>query len=47
LGVFIGEVERLQITPPRPIIPKRGPDWQIWAEVQVRRFSEEPATTAF
>ena len=46
LGVAIGEVERLQLTPPRPVVPKRGPDWRNWAEVRVRRFSEEPAAAA-
>ena len=46
LGVLVGQVERLQIRPARPPTPKSGPDWRNWAEVRVRRFTEEPGSTA-
>src|SRR5208282_4068844 len=40
LGVSLGGVERLQLKPARPVTPLTGPDWQNWAEVRVRRFSD-------
>ena len=46
LGVSIGQVERLQLRPARPLKPKLGPDWQNWAEVRVRRFSETAGSAA-
>jgi hypothetical protein len=46
LGVSVGEVERLQLRPARPPTPKSGPDWRNWAEVRVRRFTEEAGSTA-
>jgi hypothetical protein len=41
LGVSLGGIERLQLKPARPMTPRTGPDWQNWAEVRVRRFSDE------
>ncbi len=46
LGVSLGGVERLQLKPARPITPRTGPDWQNWAEVRVRRFSDEAGSNA-
>jgi hypothetical protein len=46
LEVSVGEVERLQLKPARSLTPKPGEDWQNWAEVRVRRFSEEAGLTA-
>ncbi|MGA2660351.1 MAG: hypothetical protein ABSH34_22870, partial [Verrucomicrobiota bacterium] len=46
LGVSAGEVERLHLRPAPPLTPKPGPDWRNWAEVRVRRFSQEPGSTA-
>ena len=43
LSVSIGDVERLQLKPAPAITPKSGPDWRNWAEVRVRRFTEEAA----
>jgi hypothetical protein len=46
LSAFIGEVERLQLRPPRPLTPNLGPDWRNSAEVLVRRFGEGTGSTA-
>ena len=46
LDVSVGEVERLQLRPARPPKPKPGPYWRNWAEVRVRRFTEEAGSTA-
>ena len=46
LGVSVGEVERLEIRPAGPLTRNLGPDWRNWAEVRVRRFSEEAGSRA-
>jgi hypothetical protein len=46
LDVSVGQVERLQLKEPHAPTPKSGPDWRNWAEVRVRRFSEEAGSTA-
>ena len=46
LGVSLGGIERLQLKPARPMTPQTGPDWQNWAEVRVRRFSDEAGSNA-
>jgi len=46
LGVSVGGVERLEIRPAGPLTPNLGPDWRNWAEVRVRRFSEEAGSRA-
>ena len=46
LDVSGGEVERLELKPARALVPKSGPDWQNWAEVRVRRFTEEAGSAA-
>lgn len=46
LDVSVAEVERLQLRPARPLTPKPGPDWRNWAEVRVRRFTQETGSTA-
>jgi hypothetical protein len=46
LGVSAGEVQRLSLRPARPLTPKPGPDWRNWAELRVRRVSQEAGSTA-
>jgi hypothetical protein len=46
LGVSKGEVEQLHLRPARAPTPKSGPDWRNWAEVRVRRFTEEAGSMA-
>ena len=45
LDVSVGEVERLHLRPARTFTPKSGTDWRNWAEVRVRRFTEEAGST--
>ena len=46
LDASVGEVERLQLKPARSLTLKSGPDWRDWAEVRVRRFTEEAGSMA-
>ncbi len=41
----VGPLERLDLAPAPPLTPKSGAAWRSWAEVRVRHFSAEPAST--
>jgi Domain of unknown function (DUF4091) len=45
LGISVGEVERLQLSPARAVHAKSDPDWLNWAEVRVRCFNQEAGST--
>jgi hypothetical protein len=46
LVATIGDVESLHLKPARALKPRQGRDWRNWAEVRVRHFDEDSATTA-
>jgi len=46
LRVSVGDVERLHLTAAQAPRHKPGRDWRNWAEVRVRNFSEQPASSA-
>jgi hypothetical protein len=45
LSWSVGEIDRVQLKLARGLTPKRGSDWRNWAEVRVRHFGDEAAST--